>query len=87
MHNDEFNYKNIAYLLIHFQTYRMGISLIEDKFKILLLNNGTEVKFLTSDQPIFNIHAALSPGQLLFGEEFEDLRLQDVAAGDDAVRG
>lgn len=71
MYKGKFNYKNIAYLFIHFQTYRMGISLIEDKFKILLLNNGTEVKFLTSDQPIFNIHAALSPGQLLFGEEFE----------------
>ena len=43
---------------------RLADSLYRDraKFKIVLLDNQTDIPFITGDQPIINVHATLGPG-------------------------
>jgi len=55
-----FNYKNIMAMIVHYQTYRIGVNFVDEKkFRIVFLETNTGAKFITSDQPIINTYAAL----------------------------
>jgi hypothetical protein len=52
-------YMRIANILTHIMATNVGRSLIEDheRYRIVLLDNATEIRFLTADQPVINLSA------------------------------
>ena len=50
------------YMLISAMRFADSLYRRRDQFKIVLLDNPTEIPFITGDQPIFNIHATFRAG-------------------------
>jgi hypothetical protein len=64
-------FERIANVLVHIYSINLGRSLYidRDRYKIVLLENTSEVPFVTADQPVINI--AASPTQTEPPEKFE----------------
>ena len=63
--------ERIANVLVHIYSINLGRSLYidRDRYKIVLLENASEVPFVTADQPVINI--AASPFEMEPPEKFE----------------
>jgi hypothetical protein len=64
-------FERIANVLVHIYSINLGRSLYidRDRYKIVLLENASEVPFVTADQPVINI--AASPMETKPPEKFE----------------
>lgn len=52
------NEDSFIFIFIHLKSIYLVESLINSQYKLLLLNNDTEVPFITSDSPCINIYAS-----------------------------
>ncbi|DAA86169.1 TPA: hypothetical protein CPT82_02510 [Candidatus Gastranaerophilales bacterium HUM_2] len=60
-----------SFIFIHLKSIYLVESLINSQYKLLLLNNDTEVPFITSDSPCINIYASYIDPFELQGNDFE----------------
>lgn len=67
----KYNQKNIAALNIHCTIRPVGLFLIRKKHKITFIENNSEVDFITSDNPVVNIHGMLKNAKEMSDDELE----------------
>lgn len=65
------NEDSFIFIFIHLKSIYLVESLINSQYKLLLLNNDTEVPFITSDSPCINIYASYIDPFELQGNDFE----------------
>lgn len=65
------NEDSFIFIFIHLKSIYLVESLINSQYKLLLLNNDTEVHFITSDSPCINIYASYIDPFELQGNDFE----------------
>ena len=65
------NSDNVMFLTIHYQTLNLLEKLIQDDFKLILIQNETDADFITSDNPSVNPYGFIAEKRALQDAEFE----------------
>lgn len=65
------NEDSFIFIFIHLKSIYLVESLINAEYKLLLLENNTEIPFITSDSPCINIFASYINSLELQGDDFE----------------
>jgi hypothetical protein len=68
---DGINYNSIYALLVHCGVFKVGISLIMDEYKIVFIDNKSDINFVTSDQPVINTYVTDNKEVILGDDELE----------------
>ena len=65
------NIKSFSIMALHYQTYNIALKMINDMYKIIILNNTTNIPFIACDCPVANTFSRIVKNRPLKKHELE----------------